>query len=85
MVDIKIIGTNSINGTKLENLCYKVVRENQYQAHISTMPDINVTKGQSLNDLPILMINEKTFSTGKLPSKEELKLWIDDLLKDYFY
>ena len=85
MINIKVIGPGCTNCIKLENLCYEVVRENQYQANIEKISDVKKIAEMGIMLTPTLIINDKVFASGKIPTKASLKHWIDDLLKDIFY
>jgi len=34
---------------------------------------------------PVLLINEKVYSWGRVPERKEIEGWVDELLKVYFY
>ena len=85
MIDIKIVCPECMQCLKLENICHRLVKEGQYQADIRKSeqdPDYPETDGFKT---PLLIINNKVFSQGRIPAKDEIKERIDELLKDYFY
>jgi len=77
MLDIKIIGTGCPNCEKLENLCNEVVKEENLDAQIDKVTDINKFGDYGVMITPGLVVNGKVLSQGKIPVKSTLKNWLE--------
>ncbi|MDZ7742158.1 MAG: thioredoxin family protein [Bacteroidota bacterium] len=77
MLNIKIIGTGCSNCEKLENLCNEVVREENLDAQIDKVTDINKFGDYGVMITPGLVVNGKVLSQGKIPVKSTLKNWLE--------
>lgn len=77
MLNIKIIGTGCPNCEKLENLCNEVVREENLDAQIDKVTDINKFGDYGVMITPGLVVNGKVLSQGKIPVKSTLKNWLE--------
>ncbi|MBD3223754.1 MAG: thioredoxin family protein [Caldithrix sp.] len=76
MINIKVVGGGCPNCQKLENLCREVVSENDIQAEIEKVSDVNRFAEMGIFMTPGLLINNKVVSSGKIPVKSTLKQWI---------
>ncbi|MCX6281259.1 MAG: thioredoxin family protein [Bacteroidetes bacterium] len=85
MIEIKIVCPECQQCLKLENICHRLIKEYQYQADIQKVEQDPMYTEKAGTSTPVLIINDKVFSDGRVPSKAEIKVWIDELLKDYFY
>ncbi len=77
MLEIKIIGPGCPNCEKLENLCNEVVKEENLDAQIDKVTDINKFGDYGVMLTPGLVVNGKVFSQGKIPVKSTLKNWLE--------
>jgi len=75
---IKILGTGCIKCDKLEELTKKAVAELSISAEIAKVKDLNEIMNYGVMMTPGLVINEQVKSSGKLPSIEQLKSWIQE-------
>jgi hypothetical protein len=85
MVTIRIICRECPECLKLETICHRLVRERQYQADIVKSEQDHFEQEKKKLPVPVLLINEKVYSWGRVPEKKEIEKWIDEILKDYFY
>lgn len=76
MTNIKVLGPGCPNCAKLEKLCQEVVAENNIQAEVEKITDINRFADYGLLMTPGLVVNEKLVSSGKIPGKAEIMNWI---------
>jgi len=78
MLDIKIIGKGCPNCEKLENLCKEVVNEENLEAQIDKITDVNEFADYGVMMTPGLLVNGKLLSQGKIPVKNTLAKWLKD-------
>lgn len=81
MVNIKVLGSGCPNCQKLAEMCKEVVAENNIEAQIEKITDINKFTEYGLLITPGLVINEKLVSSGKIPTKSTITHWIEDATK----
>ena len=77
MLDIKVLGTGCPNCIKLEKLCKEIVDENNFEANIEKITDMNEFGNYGVMLTPGLVVNGKVFSQGKTPVKNTLKNWLE--------
>ncbi len=78
MLNIKVVGSGCATCSKLEQLCREVVTEQNIPAEIEKITDINTFADLGIMITPGLLLNNKVVSSGKLPAKETLELWIKE-------
>lgn len=78
MLTIKILGTGCPKCKRLEELARQAVAEAGVQAEISKVQDIDQIMQYPIASTPGLVINEKVYSYGRLPRKEEIIAWLKD-------
>jgi len=76
MTEIIIIGNNCPYCIRLEKLCREVVAENQLEASIKKITDLNEFGKYGIMLTPGLVINGKLVLQGKLPVKHTLAHWL---------
>ncbi|MBS4013821.1 MAG: thioredoxin family protein [Bacteroidetes bacterium] len=76
MIDIKVFGPGCPSCKKLESLCNEVITENNIQASIKKISDINEFANYGIFLSPGLVVNGKVLVQGKLPAKRTLENWI---------
>ncbi len=76
MMDIKILGSGCPNCIRLENLCKEVIEENNLEATIEKVTDMNRFPDYGVMITPGLVVNEKVLSQGKVPTKTTLVNWL---------
>lgn len=75
---IKVYGIGCANCKKLEAMCSEVIRENNFDAAIEKVTDIQAIMKTGILSTPGLEINGKMISSGKLPTKSTLTHWIQE-------
>ena len=76
MINIKIIGKGCYNCNKLENLCKEVITENNLSASFEKVTDFDEFGKYGIMMTPGLVVNGKTLSQGKIPTKSTLEHWL---------
>ena len=77
MLDIKIIGKGCPNCEKLGSLCNEVINEENLEAKIDKVTDVNEFPNYGVMMTPGLYVNGKLLSQGKIPVKNTLKKWLE--------
>lgn len=78
MVNIKVVGPGCANCNKLADMCKEIINENEIEATISKVTDINQFADLGIIMTPGLIINDIVKASGKLPTKTTLVHWIKD-------
>lgn len=78
MLNIKVVGSGCPNCQKLVELCREVIEENNIQAEIEKVTDVNKFADLGIMMTPGLLLNNKVVSSGKIPAKSALTQWIMD-------
>lgn len=76
-MNIKVLGTGCAKCHALEKSVREVVSEMKIDATIEDIKDIKKIMEYQILFTPGLMINEKVVSTGTVPSKQEIKNFIN--------
>jgi len=74
---IEILGTGCPKCKKLTELTEEVVNELAVSAEITKVTDINKIIDYGVMVTPALVIDGEVKVVGKIPSKEEIKKWIE--------
>jgi small redox-active disulfide protein 2 len=75
---IKVYGSGCANCKRLEAMCTEVIQENNFDASIEKVTDLQEIMKTGILSTPGLEINGKMISSGKLPTKSTLIHWIHD-------
>lgn len=75
---IKVYGGGCANCKRLEAMCTEVIQENNFDASIEKVTDLQEIMKTGILSTPGLEINGKMISSGKLPTKSTLVHWIQD-------
>jgi len=75
---IKVYGSGCANCKKLEAMCSEVIQENNIDAAIEKVTNIQEIMRTGILSTPGLEINGKMISSGKLPTKSTLAIWIQN-------
>ena len=78
MLNIQVAGSGCPNCLKLEKLCNEVVKENNLEANIEKVTDMNKFGDLGIFITPGLIVNGKVLSQGKIPTKSTLAHWLED-------
>jgi len=76
MLTIKVIGPGCERCKELERMCFNACAENNIDADIQKISDINKIAELGIISTPALIINEKLYLSGKMPTKHTLVNWI---------
>ncbi len=77
-LDIKVLGPGCAKCKTLERLTHEVVNENKVDATVTKIDDIVEILQYNIISTPALVINGKVVVKGKIPSREEIKKYIDE-------
>ncbi|MCK7527952.1 MAG: thioredoxin family protein [Ignavibacteriales bacterium] len=75
---IKVYGSGCANCKRLEAMCTEVIQENNFDASIEKVTDLQEIMKTGILSTPGLEINGKMISSGKLPTKSTLVHWIQE-------
>ena len=78
---IKILGTGCPKCKKLNELIEEAVNELGISAEIIKVTDINKIIDYGVMVTPALVIEGDVKMAGKIPEKEEIKRWIEEVKK----
>ena len=78
MLNIKVVGSGCPNCQKLEALCKEVVSEDNLEADIQKVTDLNLFADLGIMMTPGLIVNNKILSQGKIPTKSTLEHWLKE-------
>lgn len=76
-INLKILGTGCAKCKTLEKVTKEVVAENNIDAEVQKVEDIVEIMAYGIMTTPALVINEKVAFSGRVPSKSEIKSFID--------
>lgn len=79
MLDIKVLGPGCPNCLRLENMCREVITENNLDAKIEKISNVEDFWKYGVMLTPALIINGKLLVQGKLPTKHTLVHWMVDI------
>lgn len=77
-MNIKILGSGCANCKKLQSLTEEAVKENGVNATIEKVEDFQKIMAYGVMRTPAIVINEKVKAFGRIPSKDEIKKYIQD-------
>jgi len=76
MVTIRVLGTGCPGCNELEQMCFNVLGQYNIDADMQKITDIKKIAEFGVMSTPALIINGKTYCTGKIPTKQTLTHWI---------
>ncbi|KPL72871.1 thioredoxin family protein [Leptolinea tardivitalis] len=77
MMNVKILGSGCANCQRLEALTKKVIDELGVEAQIDHVRDYAEIMKYPILSTPALVINEKVVASGRIPSENEIKGWLN--------
>jgi small redox-active disulfide protein 2 len=75
---IKVYGTGCTRCKNLEAMCYDVLQELNINADVQKVSDLQEIVKSGIMSTPGLEINGRVVSSGRVPTKETLKHWIQE-------
>lgn len=78
MLEIKVLGTGCPNCIRLENMCREVVAENNLDATIEKVSNVDEFWKYGVMLTPALIINGNLLVQGKLPTRHTLVHWLNE-------
>ena len=78
-MEVKILGGGCPNCERLESVTRSVVEELGLDAtfvKVKSMPEI---MAYDIMSTPALVVNEKVLSYGRIPKREEIKAWLEEI------
>jgi small redox-active disulfide protein 2 len=79
-MEIKILGSGCAKCKKLEELTREAVNELGVQASVVHVTDMNAIMAYPILSTPGLVINEQLKTSGRLPRKEEIISWLNEVV-----
>ncbi len=79
MMEVKILGGGCPKCERLEAVTREAVKDLGLEARftkVKTMPEI---MAYDVMTTPALVVDEKVLSSGRIPSREEIKGWLTEL------
>ena len=75
-MEIKILGKNSSNRTKLLKNIEKATQDKKGEINIEIIEDKEIINKYKISNTPCLVINDKVISQGKILTDREIKNYI---------
>jgi small redox-active disulfide protein 2 len=76
MISVKILGTGCKKCQTLEQKVKDLVSQNNIDAAVEKVTDINEMMSYGIMMTPGLVVNEKVMSTGIIPKDEQILNWL---------
>ena len=76
-MNIKVLGPGCAKCTKTEELVKQAVSESGVDAQVEKVTDLMKIAGYGVLGTPAVVVDGEVKCVGKIPSKEEIKSWID--------
>jgi small redox-active disulfide protein 2 len=76
-LQIKVFGPGCPNCERLTQRVYEVLSETGKEAEVEHVTDIKAIAAAGVLGTPALMINGKIKASGAVPTKEQVKQWVD--------
>ena len=76
-MDIKVLGPGCAKCKKTEELVKQAVVESSVDAQVEKVTDLMKIAGYGVLGTPAVVVDGEVKCVGKIPSKEEIKSWID--------
>ncbi len=78
-MEIKILGGGCPNCARLEKLARQAVAELGVEATFSKVKDMGAILAYDIMTTPALVINEKVIVSGRVPRKNEILTWLQEV------
>jgi len=76
-MEIKVLGPGCAKCQKTEEVVKETVAESDVNADVEKVTDIMKIAGYGVMGTPAVVVDGEVKSVGKIPSKEEIKSWIE--------
>ncbi|MGE4126386.1 MAG: thioredoxin family protein [Pusillimonas sp.] len=76
MLTVKILGSGCANCKKLEAVARDAAKEASIEVEFLKVTDMKEIMQYDLLATPGLVINEKVVSSGRIPTKAEIQVWL---------
>ncbi|WJJ94178.1 thioredoxin family protein [Neopusillimonas aromaticivorans] len=76
MLTVKILGSGCANCKKLEAVARDAAKEASIEVEFLKVTDMKEIMQYDLLATPGLVINEKVVSSGRIPTKAEVQVWL---------
>ncbi len=76
MITIKILGSGCANCRKLEAVAREAAAAAGVQAQFVKLTDVGAIMAYDVLSTPGLVIDDKLVSSGRIPSREEIRQWL---------
>jgi len=76
MLTVKILGSGCANCKKLESVAREAAASAGLEAEFVKVTDMKAIISYDLLATPGLVINEKLFSSGRIPTQDEVRKWM---------
>ena len=77
-MQIKVLGMGCMRCNTLEKLTIDALAELGIAADVEHVKDLSQIAKYGVMSLPGLVINEKLRVSGRVPKKEEIKMWLQE-------
>lgn len=77
-MNIKVLGSGCSNCTKLYKLTEETARSMGLSVSIEKVEDMKQIMGYGVMRTPAIVVNEKVKAFGRIPSKDEIKKFLQD-------
>ena len=76
MITIKILGSGCANCRKLETVAREAAAAAGVEAEFVKVTDVGAIMAYEVLSTPGLVIDEKLVSSGRIPSRDEIRRWL---------
>ncbi len=76
-MDIKVLGTGCPKCEQAVKIVKETIKEVKAEASVEKITDIMKIAGYGVLTTPAVIIDGKIKSVGKIPSKDEIKKWLE--------
>ena len=76
MITIKVLGSGCANCKKLEALTRQAASDLGFDVSIVKVTDVGAIMAYDVLSTPGLVIDDKLVSSGRIPSREEIRQWL---------
>jgi len=76
-MEIKILGPGCPKCQQVEKIVKETVVESGVNAQVEKVTDVMKIAGYGVFGTPAVVINDEVKCVGKIPKKEEIRLWLE--------